>query len=98
MFEGNEWITMGLTTLLLIVCSFCLIYERRQNGASFMVLCLSAIIGGGMSNLLDRVFMGYVTDMFSFGSFAIFNVADIFISCGCIALIFYIFFFYKVDR
>ncbi|NLA69543.1 MAG: signal peptidase II [Clostridiales bacterium] len=99
MFESNEWITLGLTSVLLIVCSFYLVSEvKKSNSCKYIIICLASIIGGGLSNLLDRLFVGYVTDMFSVGSFAVFNVADIFITCGCIILIVYIMFFDKEDR
>ena len=34
--------------------------------------------------MIDRLTLGYVTDMISCGSFAVFNVADIGVTCGCI--------------
>ena len=34
--------------------------------------------------MIDRLSLGFVTDMISCWSFAVFNVADIFITCGCI--------------
>jgi len=42
------------------------------------------IIGGGLGNLFDRIFYGYVVDFIrlDFVRFAIFNVADIFVCAG----------------
>ena len=56
--------------------------------------CLVLVTAGGLSNCLDRVLYGYVLDMFKLElfNFAVFNVADIFISLGCIAFIIYILF------
>jgi signal peptidase II len=57
-------------------------------------LSLLSILGGMAGNLTDRIFMGFVVDMFDFTfvRFAIFNVADMFISFGavflCISLLF----------
>ena len=34
--------------------------------------------------MIDRLTLGFVTDMISCGSFAVFNVADIGVTCGCI--------------
>ena len=36
--------------------------------------------------MIDRLALGFVTDMISCGSFDVFNVADMFITCGCILL------------
>lgn len=53
------------------------------------------VMAGALGNCIDRVLYGYVVDMFEveFMNFAVFNVADIFITvCGilfCIHLIFY---------
>ena len=42
--------------------------------------------GGGIGNAIDRVMAGRVTDFFAttFMDFAVFNVADVFITCGVI--------------
>ena len=49
--------------------------------------CLVFITAGGLSNMIDRVRFGYVIDMFKIElfDFAVFNVADIFITVFCIA-------------
>lgn len=56
--------------------------------------CLVFITAGGLSNMIDRVLYGYVLDMFKVElfNFAVFNVADIFISVFCVAFIIYILF------
>ncbi|MFN7098719.1 MAG: signal peptidase II, partial [Gammaproteobacteria bacterium] len=52
---------------------------------------LSLILGGAMSNLLDRFWAGYVTDFIDFHintwHFANFNIADSAISIGATILI-----------
>ena len=47
---------------------------------------LTAILGGGLGNLIDRVRLGYVVDMFNFQfmRYPVFNVADILVVCGTI--------------
>ena len=46
--------------------------------------CLVFITAGGLSNMIDRVRFGYVIDMFKLElfDFAVFNVADIFITAS----------------
>ena len=49
-----------------------------------LVATLGCVVGGGIGNAIDRVAFGCVTDFFAttFMDFAVFNVADIFITCG----------------
>ena len=56
--------------------------------------CLVFITAGGLSNMIDRIRFGFVIDMFRIDmfDFAVFNVADIFITVFCIAFILYILF------
>lgn len=51
-----------------------------------LVVTLGCVAGGGVGNAIDRVVAGKVTDFFAttFMDFAVFNVADIFITCGVI--------------
>lgn len=52
-------------------------------------LCYAMIAAGGLSNCIDRIVRGYVVDMFmvELFDFAIFNLADVFITVFCFALI-----------
>jgi len=56
--------------------------------------CLVLVTAGGLSNCLDRILYGFVVDMFKVElfDFAIFNVADIFITVFCLLFIVYIIF------
>ena len=47
--------------------------------------------------MIDRVRLGYVVDMIcvDFIDFPVFNVADIFITCGCFILLLHLAFFNK---
>ncbi len=83
MFENNHWITIGLTTVLIVVCLLFLLKELK-SGSKLLAYCVTLVLAGGISNMIDRLALGYVTDMISVGSFAIFNVADIAVTCGCI--------------
>ena len=62
--------------------------------------CLVFITAGGLSNMIDRIRFGYVIDMFRIDmfDFAVFNVADIFITVFCIAFILYILFGGEKER
>ena len=56
---------------------------RRGPARRVISILLTFVIAGGVSNMIDRLALGYVTDMISCWSFAVFNVADIAVTCGC---------------
>lgn len=89
MFAGNRWITVAFTSVLIIACLIYVIREARSGSRPVSIL-LTFVIAGGISNLIDRLALGYVTDMISCWNFAVFNVADIAVTCGCILTILYI--------
>ena len=94
--EGMQW----LFVLIFAVLTVLLIVEYFKKPMPFTKLerwCIAAVYGGGLGNVIDRVRLGYVVDMIrtEFISFPVFNVADCFITCGCILLLFHIFFFNK---
>jgi len=64
------------------------------------VWSLWLVIGGGAGNLIDRVRLGYVRDMLAteFMDFPVFNVADIFVTCGTVAAaVYYLKYYEKYD-
>jgi len=82
-FSSMRWPLVAITAAVLIIL---IVILRRYNGGFWGSLGLAAGLGGGIGNLIDRVLNGYVVDMFElyFVNFAIFNVADIFITLGFI--------------
>ena len=89
-FSGMRWELVGVKVLCIFILIFILL---RYNEGFFATLGLGAVLGGAVGNLIDRVFHGYVVDMFElqFINFAVFNIADIFITVGGITfVIFYI--------
>lgn len=97
MFAGNRFVTVVLTSLLIIAC-LTFAYKEHRAGHSLVALLLTFIAAGGISNMIDRLSLGYVTDMISCGSFAVFNVADIFVTCGCILTMIAVFFIFKDEE
>jgi len=51
-----------------------------------LAIAMGCVAGGGMGNMIDRIIFGAVTDFLctTFIDFAIFNVADIFVTCGLV--------------
>ena len=70
-----------------------LIKEYRRH--PLMNLSLGMVLGGGIGNMIDRIRLGYVVDFFhtDFIDFAVFNVADCFITVGAVLLAVYVIFF-----
>ena len=83
LFRDNRFVTIFLTTALIIFCIIFIIKEARE-GQRLIPVLFTFVAAGGISNMIDRFTLGFVTDMISCGSFAVFNVADIGITCGCI--------------
>ncbi len=95
MFAGNEFVTIFMTSALIVACLIFIANEFKNGGSRFLSICLTLIVSGGIGNLIDRVSLGYVTDMISFGNFPVFNIADIAVTCGCFLTVIYILFFHK---
>ena len=81
--------------VLVIVAIF--ILEKFIKSHWTLITALVLIISGGIGNLIDRWVFGYVTDMFDFHFWPVFNVADICVTCGCVFLVLYVIFFDKND-
>ena len=97
MFEGNKWITLVLTSFLIVAC-LVFVYREARSGSRVIAVLLTFVVSGGISNLIDRFTLGYVTDMISCGSFAVFNVADIGVTCGCALTVIYMLFEMKKEE
>lgn len=86
-FRGMQWMFL----LIFLIFTAAIFYEYFKKPMPFSKwerILIAAVYGGGLGNLIDRVRLGYVVDMIQteFMNFPVFNVADCFISCGCIAL------------
>lgn len=87
--QNNLWgIIITNSIVLGIVIRFMIIQFDKMNRTT--KLCGSFILAGGISNLLDRIIRGYVTDYVSLNivgyHFPIFNLADVCITLGVILL------------
>ena len=96
MFEGQQW----LFALIFVAFAAAIIWEfskKRLPFTTFDRFCIVAVFAGGLGNMIDRLRMGYVVDMIAteFINFPVFNVADCFITCGCIILLVHLVFFNK---
>lgn len=95
-FRGMQW----LFALIFLLFTAVIIFEyffKRQPFTTLERWCIAAIYGGGVGNMIDRIRWGYVVDMIEveFIEFPVFNIADSFITCGCILLLVHMIFFNK---
>lgn len=83
-----------LLILPVIVLGMVLIHIlKNKHLDSWSLVAFSAIIGGGVANVFDRIAYGSVTDFFYIKitdliHTGIFNVADLFVTTGMIILLF----------
>ena len=83
----SDFGSVGLAGLTLVVVAFVTWIAVRTDPAQRIArLGFALIVGGALGNLVDRVWHGYVIDyvLFHVGnwSFAVFNLADAFITVG----------------
>ena len=95
-FLGQQW----LFALIFVIFTGLLLWEfwKKFLGLKkFEYWCIAAIWAGGLGNMIDRVRLGFVVDMIAveFIDFPVFNVADCFITCGCVLLIAHLVLFNK---
>jgi signal peptidase II len=91
---GNIWAIIISNIILICVVIYATKKELKITH-TLTQLFLALILGGGLGNLIDRIFRGYVVDYISIWIYPSFNIADIYISVGIIGIII---FFNKVRK
>lgn len=100
MFQGAV-LVLAIVTVLLILLIF---YFSKKLPDTRRMLPLRIIglliIAGGIGNLIDRIFRGFVVDTFSFVliNFPVFNVADCYVTVSMFVFIFLFLFYYKEEE
>ena len=98
-FSGQRWLLLAVTACIVLGVLYALVRRivRHPLGLAACFLILS----GGIGNIMDRVRLGYVVDMFNllFMEYPVFNVADIFVVCGAVlGAVYYMWFYEKYDK
>lgn len=95
MFSDMRWLFIVVTSILLIAVIFFMFKKKPQSKMFYISVAL--IIGGGIGNLIDRIFYGYVIDYLSISFFPpVCNFADYCITVGTVLLLIYLLFFSDV--
>ena len=96
MLQNQQWLFL----VVFLVLTVAIVYDFWKKSMPFTTLerwLIACVYAGGLGNMIDRVRLGYVVDMIDleFMTFPVFNVADCFITCGCILLMLHLIFFNK---
>lgn len=87
LLENSNFIFMILSIILCIVIA---IYMKlKVPKRSTMEKFFALILAGGIGNLIDRIFRGFVVDFISLKYVGIFNFADMYIVIGIILIVFF---------
>lgn len=82
---ASNTISISITAAILAVLFF-YFFKSKNSLTKIQKVGFSLIFGGAISNLLERIWLGYVTD-FIFLSNGVLNLADVFIFLGIIVLL-----------
>ena len=96
--SGKTVLLVAVTAVMMIAVAVLLIRRvvRHPLGVSACLL----ILGGGIGNIIDRIRLGYVVDMFDLllFSYPVFNLADCFVVVGAIlGAVYYLWIYEKFD-
>ena len=81
---GGKTLVIALIALALLAL---VLYFARHTGKAGLWLPTGLLVGGALGNIIDRVRDGAVTDFLKIPAWPAFNVADIAITAGVIALV-----------
>jgi len=85
--ENQQWLFTIITLLVIGGAIWYLI--KNIKGSFWLISGLTLIIAGGLGNFIDRLRQGFVVDMFhvDFINFAVFNVADTYLTFGVLIML-----------
>lgn len=89
---NNKLFLIILINIVILGLIFKFIKEQERQIDKNLLITLIFIFAGGLSNLIDRIFRGYVIDFIDVNifNFPSFNIADICVVVGIFSLIFII--------
>ncbi|MBQ8000487.1 MAG: signal peptidase II [Ruminococcus sp.] len=95
--ESFRWVFIVVT---LVVCGLLIFMTTKDDFKSkVFYAAVALIVGGGIGNLIDRIFNGYVVDFLALSFFPpVCNFADYCVTAGTILLIVFIVFYYGKNK
>ncbi len=80
MLSDSRWVFMSVSSVAILAMLFYLLFACDQ--APLYTVSVSIIASGGIGNMIDRIFLGYVIDFVDVKYFAVFNGADSLVCVG----------------
>lgn len=82
MLSGKRWFFIFITVAAIVFIIYLL--KKKTFDSKVFRIGSYMVIGGAIGNLIDRTVHGFVVDLFDFCliNFPVFNIADIFLTCG----------------
>ncbi len=91
LFENNNFVFIIVSVFILVSLYFIAFKMKKDNICKVENVFWQFVFAGGVSNLIDRIFRGYVVDFIAMKPFGIFNISDVLIVVSvCILLLLYI--------
>ena len=97
-FSEKTTLLSVITGIIIIIGIAALVAKKIKN--KYLAVTAVMIIAGGLGNLVDRIWRGYVVDYIRvlFIDFPVFNFADILVTCGAAMLMIYLLWDINNDR
>lgn len=86
---GNSTFMFIIVNIIVIALITKFIISKKNSISIYILIFLGLILAGGIGNLIDRVLRGFVVDYIDFSpliKYPVFNIADMCIVIGCIAI------------
>ncbi len=100
MLQGRRMLFLLIAAVISLI--ICYVYVKTPADRRYRLLraVLVLLQAGAIGNTIDRVSQGYVVDFLYIQliDFPIFNVADCYVSCSAVILIFLLLFYYKDEE
>ncbi len=80
-------------SIIAVIVAIVIVRQSRRLGSIWWAVALGGLLGGLLGNLIDRITrppgpgLGYVVDFIQVPNFAVFNVADSFITCSAVLMV-----------
>lgn len=92
MFSDMRWFFIIITSAVIVLLVY--IISTRKINSKLFLFGSALVVGGGIGNLIDRVFLGYVVDYLQLSFFPpVCNFADYCVTVGTVMIVVYLLFF-----